>query len=171
MFYLIGICHCIQFDGKCTLNREFISYLSEVVNKYRIEVIAEESSEDSLKKWSIDKTSVQKFSEDHVLKYIACDPNIDERKVLGIRSDEEIRSEKGLPKILNHEQLNTLDQEKIRDFPKREEFWLNKIKEYSTRPVIFICGSMHLNNTLRPDGFERLLSNNNLKYRLLKGFV
>lgn len=170
MFYIIGISHGIQFDKQHNLTQELISYLNDILKKIRIEIIAEESSKGALKKWGIEKTSVQEFSEDHALKYIACDPNIDERKILGIRSDEEIKREKGLPRILNHEQRYILDQEKMRDFSKREEFWLNNIKGYSIRQIIFICGLTHLNNTLRPEGFEKLLSNNNHEYRLLKKF-
>lgn len=170
MIYVIGINHDIQFDKQSSLIQEFISYLKNIVKKNRIDVIAEESSEDALKKWDVEKTSVQEFSDNNGLKYIACDPNIDERKILGIRTDEEIKKEKGLPRALNHEQLCILDQEKKRDFIKREEFWLNKIKGYSANQVIFICGTDHLNNTQKPEGFEKLLSSKNYKYKLLKKF-
>lgn len=170
MFYIIGVHHGVQFDKKYSLTQKFISYFKDVVRKLRIEVIAEESSEDALKKWGIEKTFVQKISENKSSKYIACDPNITERKTLGIRSDEEIKKEKGLPNILTHQQLNILDQEKIKDFIRREKHWLKKIKDYSDRQIIFICGLRHLDTTLRVFTFQDLLSTNSYKYTLLKKF-
>lgn len=170
MFYIIGVHHGVQFDKQYSSTPGFISYLIKVIKKYAIEIIAEESSKDVLKEWRIEKTSVQEISVNHDLQYIACDPSIDERKTLGIRSDEEIKQEKGLPKILNHEQLAILDKEKIKDFPKRENYWLDKIKKYSDRQVIFICGLQHLDTTLRTLTFQDLLSANSYKYTLLKKF-
>lgn len=170
MFYIIGIHHDVQFDKKYSLTPKFIPYLKDVVKKFRIEIIAEESSKDALKKWGIEKTSVQKISESQNLKYIACDPSIDERKTLGIRSDKEVRREKGLPNALTHQQFNILDQEKIKDFIKREKHWLKKIKNYSNRQVVFICGLQHLDTTLRVFTFQDLLSTNGYKYTLLKKF-
>lgn len=170
MFYIIGVHHGVQFDKQYSSTPEFISYLKKVIKKYAIEIIAEESSKDVLKEWKIEKTSVQEVSVNHDLQYIACDPSIDERKTLGIRSDEEIKQEKGLPKFLNHEQLAILDEEKIKDFPQRENYWLDKIKKYSARHVIFICGLDHLNSSSRSNGFEKLLITNKLSYKLLMKF-
>ena len=170
MFYIIGVHHGVQFDKQYSSTPEFISYLKKVIKKYAIEIISEESSEDVLKEWRIDKTSVQEVSVNHNLQYITCDPSIDERKTLCIRSDEKIKQEKGLPKILNHEQLAILDKEKIKDYPKRENYWLDKIKKYSARRVVFICGLQHLDTTLRTFTFQDLLSVNGYKYTLLKKF-
>lgn len=170
MFYIIGVHHGVQFDKQHSSTPVFIYYLKKVIKKYVIEIITEESSKDVLKEWRIEKTSVQEVSINHDLQYIACDPSIDERKTLGIRSDEEIKHEKGLPKILNHEQLAILDKEKIKDFPIRENYWLDKIKKYSARQVVFICGLDHLNSSSRLDGFEKLLITNKLSYKLLKKF-
>jgi hypothetical protein len=69
-----------------------------------------------------------------------CDPNTSERTSLKIRTPTEIRQSLGLRA---GEDEVRVEQEEQRDWPLREQFWLDQISDKSEEDVLFICGVSH----------------------------
>src|SRR5687768_4327063 len=91
------------------------------------------------------------------IKHRYCDPSLDDRASLGIRSDEEIKRELSLPTWLHDKELAVLDAEKAKDWPKRERFWLAKVQQENVETCIFILGAQHI------DSFSSLLIDHGVK--------
>ena len=129
MLYLIGVDHSVQHDGRpgyCgsefeRLGDEFPAFLDRVSREKGVTAIAEELSEDVLKKFGATKSVAYTVASQMNIKHMFCDPLEAEREQLDITKDleKEIHSE------------------------KREEFWLKKLKKLKGEKIIFILGAMH----------------------------
>jgi len=127
------------------LAKSFAQYLENQIAELKINLLAEELSEEAISKnvfkakgstaWSV----ANKLRIDHRF----CDPDATERKTLGIPSEQEIRKQLGLGCRLTPEELGELEKEKRKYWSKREKFWMNRIEDKLNERVIFICGSEH----------------------------
>lgn len=152
MVFLIGVNHKLQYIynnptiSLMELVKSFALYLEEQAKHLKTTLIAEELNEEAISKNmnkakdSTARSVADKLGIDHRF----CDPETPERKALGIPSECEIRKELGLGRILNHEEVKTLDEEKAKYFSRREQFWFDKIKDKLHESIIFICGVDHV---------------------------
>ena len=154
--YLIGVNHHLQFgccDNEFTQIEftKFYNFLLKEVNNRNILIIAEEISKDGKQFFCepIAKTLPEKVAKELDLRYLPCDPDHEERSLLGIRDRDSIAHELGISERPDGK-YSTGDQEKINkvaapDDRKRELFWYEKIKSdlKLNNPIIFICGYGH----------------------------
>lgn len=152
MVFLIGTNHKVQYIYKNTnrnrplieLSKSFARYLEEQVKDSKM--IAEELNEEAIRRninEAKDSTACSvagKLGIDHKF----CDPDPAERKTLGIPSESEIKKQLGLGICLNDEELKKLVEEEKKYWHIKEQFWLDEIKDKLHEPIIFICGSDHI---------------------------
>lgn len=156
MIYLVGIRHEFQHNGRGSIDeiskKKLISYLESTIKEHGVSLIAEEFNEEALQKSNATIDTVGCLADKLNIKHLFCDPNTEERKIIGIPSCDEIKKGLGFTKpYLSHDEVKTLDAEKKKYFPQRENFWFEKIKKYPDEVIIFLCGPDHV------EGFESLL--------------
>ena len=153
MIYILGTSHEYQRnDNTCSPNSivEFKQYLKTVCQNCNVRAIGEEMSQESLEFFNR-KISIPKvFTEENgtiIHKY--CDPESDEKRKLGIRESGFYSQGKKFPVILQPQEVKNLSQEEAdllewKEDLKREPVWLCKILELNKWPLLFICGSKHV---------------------------
>jgi len=120
MVFLIGVDHIIQHDGflwpaKAQAIEHFSEFLTKKVQDLSIAFLAEEFSEEALEKSSASTSTVGAVASELGVEYRLCDPMSRQRKEQGISDDD-----------------------------RREEFWLQSLKDALNRNILFICGESHL---------------------------
>lgn len=174
MVYIIGVNHQVQHNRNLSRTGEFLAFLKDFIQDKEIGLIAEEWNVDASDISSVATSTVEDFASINRIDHLACDPTFAERKVLGIRSSEEIRKE--LMELVK-QGSNTKEKSKeyqkklvIKDHPKREKFWLKQIKNYTDEDIIFICGTEHIGRftNLRECGFELLLKDEKIPVEVLE---
>jgi len=145
---LFGTDHKFQLPlcGKDT-EQTFYSTIYELSNSYGVRTIAEEMSLDALNEKGATYSIAQQLCNDKDLRHEFVDPTNKEIKELGIFQDNDIR----LEGILNNWTPEHIDAEILvrgadASDSIRENFWLSKIKEIDTWPLLFICGADHFNS-------------------------
>jgi hypothetical protein len=109
-----------SFKG-CDIN--FLTdYLEQVAREKGVTVIAEELSEDALRKHGATKSIACTVALRLGIRHLFCDPGCAERKELGIRK--------------NSEDAIELD--------KREGYWIKKLIELKDEDIIFLIGKKHI---------------------------
>jgi hypothetical protein len=167
MIYLVGVEHTRsqwQYQDGSNENSvaRFTNFLRKHIKLFDIRVIAEELSEECLEQQGVAASTAQTVAQEFHIKHLFCDPSVMERKELGILSHKEISEQLFPNKPYWQIPEDSLEQQKINEeirklFPKREKFWLNKIKHLRKENVIFICGKSHVEsfrNLLDEYGFE-----------------
>ena len=165
MIYLVGVNHGVQFVNKTSddnVTGAFEEYLRAVCTQHGIQCIEEEMSIESLNKWGATRHICKSIADELSIKHIFCDPDSNERKSRGIRSEKEIRDELGYSQILSQSQVEKLDEVLKSDWPLREEFWLEKVLEAKGAPILFVLGSSHV------DSFSDLLTRNGIDFVVLE---
>lgn len=145
---LVGTSHKFQLPlcGK-SIEQTFFSTIYELSNSYGVNAIAEEMSLEALNEKGATYSIAQQLCNEKSLRHKFVDPTNKERKELGIFQDNDIRIEGFLnnwtPKFIDAEILvrGSDASDSI-----RENFWLSKIKELDTWPLLFICGADHFNS-------------------------
>lgn len=113
--YLIGVDHFIQHTKHMTPTKtrsvqRFTDYLREQVASRNITAIAEEFSEEALKKSGVGvQSTLQPLAKQLNICHRFCDPDTDERERLGANND-----------------------------PKRERVWLERIQELESSTILLI---------------------------------
>lgn len=119
---------------------KFEKYVTEKVDSLNISVLAEEFSLDAVQLNGVPQSILGELAVTKSLTHLFCDPSIQERKRLDI------------PKG-------------IEGFAEREGYWLEKIKPFRTKSMIFVCGDSHVESFL-----ERLSSSGVSAQILSKGW-
>jgi hypothetical protein len=149
MLYLVGVDHSVQHDG-CVrykgpeferLREEFPEFLIQIARQIDVKVIAEESHEDVLRKFSATKSVASVVASELGVKHLFCEPSIAEREQLGITSTG-----------------------RREDFEKREKFWLEKLRDLKETPILFILGPNHM------AGFSELAKNNGMSVEVAEEY-
>jgi hypothetical protein len=137
--HIIGASHTYQFGagsnfGKFTCSRDnaiafqyFLVSSAEAVNAV---TVCEELSREAL-------TAVLG------LPHLFCDPDQSERRALGILNDNDLRFEASWserPKPTEEEIEKRISQH----YQKREAEWYRRIIDAGNTPILFICGSSHV---------------------------
>ena len=124
--------------------------------KEQPDLIAEELSEDAIRKWNASDSVARNIAKTLSVNHLFCDPNIDERKVLGIKCRQQIIRELGYGSVLTREQSLQVDKIEKSHWDVRERFWLDKLIENSSGRTIFLLGTDHV------DRFVTLLMANRI---------
>jgi len=148
MIYIIGVDHQTQYwDGSDNL---FLTSLRDWGSRLTLSLIAEELSQEAIEKQqalarqplaSVAQRAASILGVEHRF----CDPNTSERTSLRIRTPTEIRQSLNLRA---GEDEARVEQEEQRDWPLRERFWLDRIRDKSQGGVLFICGVSHVERFL-----------------------
>ena len=173
MVYIIGVNHQVQHNRSLPQTSEFLAFLEDFIKDKEIALIAEEWSDDASDTSAVATSTVEDFASINGIDYLACDPTFAERKVLGIRSSEDIRQE--LIKLAKQgpytKEKSKEYQKKLitEDHHKRERFWLEQIQNYTDEDIIFICGTEHIGKftSLREYGFDLLLRDEKIPVEVL----
>lgn len=159
--YILGTSHEYQRnDDTCSSSSidEFKLYLRAVCQLHRINAIGEEMSKTALEDFDRTNSISYLFVQEHgILKHKYCDPDRDERKKLGIKESGFFIQSKKLPKIYQSEDIKSITQEEAAELEwkedlKKEPIWLCKALELNVWPLLFICGSKHV------ESFSKLLA-------------
>lgn len=122
MVYIVGIGHSIQCDKNFSfsITKKYINDMKKLVIDSDIKLIAEEFSIEalSIQQPPILSTTTKDLSKELKIQHKYCDPNSEERKVIGWNSA--------------HDDILRLKN------------WLEKIIKYINYPIIFICGNRHV---------------------------
>lgn len=149
MLYLIGVDHSVQHNGRAgyqgtefeRLRKDFPLYLSQVARNFHAEVIADESNQEVLEKFSATKSVVLNVAKELGVKHVFCEPSVEERKQLRITGT-------GNPQ----------------DYEKREKCWLKKLTPYKNLPILFVVGAKHI------ESFSKLASKEGMSIHVAEGF-
>lgn len=167
MIYLIGTKHEFQHNGHGGIDgrpkEKFISCLENEIKAHGIFLVAEEFNEEALQKSNATISILLHIAEKFKIKHLFCDPNTEERKIIGIPSGEEIKGRLNIksPVYENSVDDNRIKEERRKYYPARENFWFEKIQIYLNKPMIFLCGFDHLEN------FKLLLDNKGYETEVL----
>jgi hypothetical protein len=166
MIYLMGVDHTkSQWQYQNGSNEDavarFTNFLRRQIKQFDIGVIAEELSVECLEQQGATKSTAQTVAQEFHIKHFFCEPSAMERKNLGILSPVEISGQLFPNKPYWQIPEDSPEQEQIneeirRSFPRREQFWLSKIKYLRKENLIFICGKSHFGsfrNLLEENGF------------------
>ena len=170
MIYLIGVEHIkSQWEYQDGSNRQFVSCFTDILRRHikelKVTVIGEELNHECLEQQDVETSTAQKIGEEFCVKHIFCEPSAQDRIKLGILSKEEI-SEQLYKKELwqipdDSPEQQIINEEHRKYFPKRERFWLDKIKNFQEEIILFICGKSHV------DSFGKLLEEHRFKVTIL----
>lgn len=132
--YLVGLNHKIQHriamtEQKAEKTREFGEYLRTCIQEHGINLLAEEFTEDLLDGLG---SPTQELAGELGIRHVFCDPGPDERKELGMSSDDE-----------------------------RETFWIERVcraaNPFENPRILFLVGAAHLESVqgkLRAAGYD-----------------
>lgn len=144
---LVGTNHTIQRDFVRT---DFTDYISALVSKYDVKIIAEE----------IDTNSVPaNIAKKLNLGYVVIEPTLQERTSLGIPSLGVIENSifMDFDDCSSKEAQSELSLRKELVFRSRENEWLKRITTQQSFPILIIFGANHFqpfSELLRQNGFE-----------------
>jgi len=165
MVYILGTSHEYQRnDNTCQPEsiEEFKRYIKFICQNYDIKAIGEEMSEEALKFWEREISIPKLFTQENpIISHKYCDPEREEQKKFGIKQSGYFSQGRQLSEILQSPDVKNLSQEEAEQLEwqedlKREPIWLCKILELNRWPILFICGSDHV------DSFKELLDGESL---------
>ena len=149
MIFIIGIDH-YKHQYLFMENEKSVYDLKDevrsLVAEEEVKLVAEEFSLAALKKTGIEKTIAQEIAEELDVSYKHIDPDIEERKSLGIRTREDTAKTLGInsPYNLSKEDIARIN-EKHKDADKlREEEWLRRIESSIRENIAVFCGFEHV---------------------------
>jgi hypothetical protein len=137
---LLGTNHRYQMFGELspvtpTQFEEFIAMVRDVIARNGIRSIGEEMNKESLKKhFCRGESFTYQVAQELGIEHRYCDPDSATRKSLSIPEGEE-------------------------GWPKREQYWLERLQTFNEFPAMFIMGARHFKsfrNLLRQSGFEAI---------------
>ena len=152
--FIVGTNHRYQYGSdntrfKCSVTdvRDFTEFLRQLCATHGLKGIAEEMTLESMKRWGGGReiSTPQELANSLSIPHWYIEPDIAESKREGIPSDES---------ILLREQFECLSKRQTRflffdQYLKREKFWLKRIVEQNTWPILVVCGSIHSNRFCR----------------------
>ena len=173
MIYLIGVEHKVQsvsVGGEETADQiKYRLYLEQAIEEYKPTVVAEEYSEDALSRSAYLRGIPQEFFTRKIatpkgVKHLPCDSDLRTKCSMGYQGSDGWRMQ--IPRLekcdssSDHEPLPDA-LEVTKDFPPRENYWLEQLKDILQEEIIFVCGDYHV------DTFGSRLKNNGIKSRVV----
>jgi len=154
LIFLIGTNHELQHDAPARrARREFVdpardrfrTFLKESASRAEVVAIGEEFTEQvlsALRASSLCRAVAEELNITHKF----CEPSRSQRLELGIPAC----GTAGLPK-----------KEKLKSDQLRERFWLEQLRDFDNRPVLFVCGADHV------DSFAKRLGDSGIGMEIL----
>jgi hypothetical protein len=161
---LIGLNHSYQLKGYASEWEKFKSYLMALCLREHPDLIAEELNEEGIKKWNADDSVARRVAEVLKIDHLFCDPDSDQRKILGIKCHKEITQELGYSNVLTKQQSLEVDKIEKSYWEKRERFWLDRLMRKKFEKCIFLIGGDHVdrfNALLMSRGIESIIIEEN----------
>lgn len=152
-YYLIGIKEANRYKK----NQKFKKYLDNTIKEFGIDVIAEDTNREILRKKKIKASDIKEICSKNKVKYIPCDPLNKEKKLIGYNKNVIGKYEELVNNIVEKESLEQdcgPEKEKIKPFLSIKELvWhrvlKNKLENKKINNVLIVCNSWHLKmNTL-----------------------
>lgn len=154
--FLIGTSHAYQFgenvvfgDTTCTpeIGTEFRQYLTIAHNLHGIRAFAEEMSLDALAEMGRTVSLPKLVADELSVLHRYCDPTHQEKAQLGVHQDNYIRAEHMFDEWTREQiDADVLARGSVPSDRIRERFWLKRIQELDTWPLLFVCGANHFNS-------------------------
>ena len=147
--YLIGTDHVYQFGAGAKFGRTvckpsqeeaFRILLMDACENYGVAAIAEELNEQALLEVGKEVSVPRAVASSLRLPHRYCEPNRDERLQLGISDENTVTAFGQLSGKTNTEIEHLI----LVEWQKREQLWLEHVRELGAWPVLFICGSSHV---------------------------
>jgi hypothetical protein len=173
MLYLIGVMHEVQsisVGGEETADHtSYRLCLERTIQEYEPAFIAEEYSDDALSMSAVRRNEPQEFFTKKVatsrnVEHLLCDAPLKVKYSMGYQGWDgwEIQiSRIGLP-LYDCEDLLPRALEIVKDFPIREDYWLNQLRHILQMEVVFVCGDVHV------DTFGSRLKSNGIPYQIVE---
>jgi len=174
MLYLIGVEHGVQsvpVTGAETPNHtEYRVCLEQAIHTYKPVVVGEEYSQDSLSRAEYVNREPQEFftrkiAEKARVKHLLCDPDLKTRLAMGYQSPfcwSQLISELSEPVSQSECHLLSRGLEIVKDIPVREQYWVNQLKQFLGKDIIFVCGDSHV------ESFAELLDSQTIPSTVVK---
>jgi hypothetical protein len=156
MIYLIGVEHGVQSKTKGAAetpgHTEFRTCLGRAIEIFRPILIAEEFSLESLRTREITRNAPQEpftkqIANNAGIRHRFCEPDLRTKLALGYQGTSgwlHHIDELWDPVTEPNRTLLAGALEVLKDFPPREEYWLNQIEDVLQESVIFVCGDGHI---------------------------
>lgn len=160
--FIVGVNHKIQYVFKnSTHSTEFKNYLVGKITKHSISLIAEELSNEAIKKNRANDSVARVTALSAGIKHRYVDPDSERRELLGIPSEKQLKEKLGLGRSLYADELTRLNEAQAKYHRIREEDWLSQIKDQNCSNVLFLCGYNHI------ESFASLLHNEGHQVQVL----
>jgi len=167
MIYILGTTHEIMnHEEDASAMNEYYCFLKKEILGKKITIVAEESSVESAldrsmnhdKKTELEAIASELSSVKKPIKYISVDPDRTECARLGIKRRENVMSELRLNlSDFSHAEEWEVNARMANYDCMRERVWLDKLKPFIEKDVIFVCGYMHCGSfahLLTESGYE-----------------
>ena len=142
--FIVGLNHEYQYDGYKADTQKFSAFLTHLCQEKDIDLIGEELSEESIQKWNATGSVARNVANTLTISHLFCDPDTNERGILGIKITKEIIQELGYDDVLTPSQAEKVDRIEKSYHPIRRSFWLQKLLEHRFERCVFILGSDHV---------------------------
>jgi hypothetical protein len=173
MFYLIGVRHEVQsisVSGEETTDHTaFRLCLEQAIQEYEPAFVAEEYSEDALNMSALRRNRPQEFFTRKVatsrnVKHLLCDAPLKVKFSMGYQGWDgwEIQISRIGEQLSECDELLPRALEIVKDFPLREDYWLNQLRDVLQMEVVFVCGYVHL------DTFGSRLKSNGIPNQIVE---
>ena len=130
-------------------HQRFAAFVLATAKDYDVAALAEENDPEALAEKDLVESTIQFIARELGIKHCHCDPDTRTRAALGIRQEGQIRlSHYYLQQPTNSRHRKPLTEEEVQQRMdesdrKREHYWLSKLVEFNTWPVLFVCGAEH----------------------------
>lgn len=125
-----------------TVNLEFETLVSRILDENEILHISEEWSLDALEEWKVKFTVAKKIARKQKTKHFYIDLNRKKRFDFGINFDFILLSN---GKLFKSDMSSCRDKlTRLLTDPIRERLWISKILQINVWPMLFICGLDHV---------------------------
>jgi len=159
---LVGLSHCYQLEG-CALEwKKFETYLKDLCLRERPDIIAEELNEEVIRKWNAYDSVARKTAISMRIDHLFCDPDLDQRRILGIKCRRGIAHELGYDRALTGKQYFEVNKIEKTHWEKRERFWVDRLIGRIFKKCVFLLGANHVSR------FNVLLSANGIQSMVIE---
>ena len=134
-------------------HKGFARLITEIVLARSIELISEENNIEALKENNIEKSALQKIADQMGRLHLFTEASRSYRANNGMEQENNIRKS-GFFKNLCEDEIHSKIEQSYR---QREQYWLTKIIERDTWPVLHVCGANHaveFNKLVHSQGFN-----------------
>lgn len=156
---LIGTSHDFQF-GTQSQNPNFEDFLRATCARCKAKLLAEEMSKDALAQKNLKESTVAALAIDLGISHVYCDPTNAQQFELNIYVEKNAQLFRCDPEYSEEEIAKAIK----REHESRELFWLQQLNETDIWPVVFVCGSEHVNS------FAILLQSNGIDVTATFGY-